>query len=181
MSSVLQSSKMQFDRSGNGHLLCVEGEAIKLVLAKLKTSEYISKNLKILHHNEAENVKNSLDIEQFDSIKNLESRLTEILDRALMGTRFYAIGSEQFVGKLLKYARSFGLSEEEIGLEIVSKEIKNIYCSNCLTITPLVRDDIFICSNCGIKLEVVEHFSRLKNAYLGICADAEIAEPFEVK
>ena len=181
MSSVPQPSKMQFDKSGNRHLLCVEGEAIDLVLPKLKSSEDAAENLKILHWSEAENVKSSLDIERFNSIKNLESRLVEILDRALMGTRFYAIGSEQFVWHLRGYAHSFGLSEAEIGLEVVSKETKNIYCSNCLVINSVVRDNIFICSSCGIKLEVLEHFSRLKNAYLGICADAEIAEPCEVE
>ena len=85
-----------------------------------------------------------------------------------MGMRFYAIGSEQFVDNLTRYARSFGLSDEKISIEVVSKETKNVYCSNCMTINSSVLDNIFICSNCGIKLEVLEHFSRLKNAYLGI-------------
>ena len=181
MSSVLQSSTMQFDKSGSRHLLCVESEAIDLALTKLESLEYVIDNLKILHHSETENVKSPQSIERFALIKNLESRLVEILDRASMGTRFCAIGSEHFVGNLLRYARRFGLSEAEISWEIVSKETKNVYCSNCQVINPLVRDNIFICSNCGIKLEVLEHFSRLKNAYLGICADAEIATPSEVK
>ena len=180
MSSVTQSSKMQFDRSGNRHLVCVEGEAINLVLTKLETSEYIPDNLKILHWSE-KNVKDYLNIERFNTIEDLESRLVEILERAFIGMRFYAIGSEQFVGNVLRYARSFRLSEVEIGLEVVARKTKNIYCSNCLVINSSVRDNIFVCSNCGIKLEVIEHFSRLKNAYLGICADAEIAEPSEVK
>ena len=181
MSSVLQSSKIQFDRSGNRHLVCVEDEAIKLILTELKTSEYTPKNLKILHWSKAENVKRPLNIEQLNSIENLELRLVEILERATMGTRFYAIGSEQFVANLLRHARNSGLSDEEISVEIVSKETKNIYCSNCLTINLSVRDSVFICTNCGIKLEVLEHFSRLKNAYLGICADAETLEMSEVK
>ena len=181
MFSILQSSKMQFEL-GNRHLVCVEGKAINLVLTKLTTSEHIPENLKILQWSKTENAEISLDREQFDSFENLEFRLVEILDRASMGIRFYAIGSEQFVGNLLKYARSFGLSEAEISLEVVSKETKNIYCSNCLVINYLVRDNILICYNCGIKLEVLEHFSRLKNAYLGICANAEsIEKPSEVR
>ena len=181
MSSVPQSSKMQFDRSGSRHLLCVESKAIDLIATKLETLEYTIENLKILHWSETENVKSTIDIERFDSIKDLELRLVEILDRALMGMRFYAIGSEQFVINLCRCARNFGLSDEEISLEVVSKETKNIYCSNCLTINLSVRSSVFICPNCGIKLEVLEHFSRIKNAYLGICADAEIAETSEVK
>ena len=180
MSSVLQSSKMQFDKSGNSHLLCVENEAIDLVFDKLNNLEYTLDNLKILHYSETK-VKSSQSIERFDRIEDLEYRLVEILDRACMGIRFYAIGSEQFVANLTRYVRSFGLSDGEISLEIVNKENKNIYCSNCLVINYLVIDNIFICSNCGIKLEVVEHFSRFKNAYLGICTDAEIVEPSEVK
>ena len=181
MSSVPQSSKIQFDSSGNRHLVCVEGKAIDLVSAKLKTLKYIPKNLKILHWSEVKNIQSTLCIEQFDSLENLEFRLVEILDRASMGMRFYAIGSDRFVGNLTKYARSFGLSDEEISLEIVNKENKNIYCSNCLVINYLVRDNIFVCYNCGIKLEVIEHFSRLKNAYLGICADAESLQTSEVR
>ena len=180
MFSILQSSKMQFE-SGNRYLVCVEGKAINLVLTKLTILEHIPENLKILQWSKTE-AEISLDREQFDSIENLESRLVEILDRASMGMRFYAIGSEQFIGHICRYALSFGLSEAEIELEVVTKETKNIYCSNCLVINSLVRDNIFICSNCGIKLEVLEHFSRLKNAYLGICANAEsLAEPLEVR
>ena len=172
---------MQFDKTGNRHLLCVQGEAIKSVLIKLETSKHTLNNLKILQWGKTENVESTLDIERFDLVENLESRLVEILNRAFVGIRFYAIGSEHFIGNLLRYVRSYGLSEAEIGIEIVSKETRNVYCSNCLVINSLVRNNILICSNCGIKLEVLEHFSCLKNAYLGICADAEIAEPSEVK
>lgn len=181
MSSVFQSSKIQFDRSSGRHLLCVEDEAIDLVLAKLEKSEFVYDSLKILYWCKTKNTINFPNIEQFNSLENLEFRLVEILNRAQMGTIFHAIGSEQFVGNLLKYARSYGLSEAEISWEIVSRKTKNVYCSNCQIINSLVRDNIFICSNCGIWLEVLEHFSRLKNAYLGISADAEIVIPSEDK
>ena len=173
MRCLPQSYKIEFDLSGNAHLICAEDRAIYIILDKLKNLEDNRDRIQILQLGTEEIKQKTFRIEQFLSIENLQARLIEILDRAIMGMRFYAIGSEQFVWKLRNCARSFGLSEAEISLEVIDSEAKNIYCSNCLTINPLVNSDIFICSNCRIELEVLEHFSRLKNAYLGICADAE--------
>ncbi|WP_052055524.1 dimethylamine monooxygenase subunit DmmA family protein [Myxosarcina sp. GI1] len=172
MRSVPQPTKLQFN-SGSRHLICVENEeAMKTLYIRLDELDRHPQNLQILQVGVTEN-KRDLDIEQFDSVEKLKVRLTEIFDRAYMGMRFYAIGSEQFVWQLRGFARSFGLSEEEISSEVVGSKARNIYCSNCQTINPQVRTNITTCSSCGIKLEVQEHFSRLKNAYLGICADAE--------
>lgn len=181
MSSVPRPSKIKFDSSGNSHLICVENDAIDIVRVRLESSEFISQNIAILQLGGTKKL-TSLNIEQFDSIANLRLRLSELGGRAYMGMRFYAIGSEQFVWHLRGCARSFGLAEEEINLEVVARESKNVYCSNCQSINSLIRDNIFTCSNCGIKLEVLDHFSRLKNAYLGISADAESLEELsEVK
>ena len=182
MSSVPRPSKIEFDRSGNSHLICVENEAINLVFERLKAFEYILQNFTILQLVGAKKSEAASNIEQFDSIANLESRLIEICDRAYMGMRFYAVGSEQFVWHLRGCARSFGLSEESINLEVVDRQSKNIYCSNCQSINSSIDTTNPTCSSCGIKLEVIDHFSRLKNAYLGICADAEsIEEPSKIE
>ena len=175
MRSLPQSDKIEFDFSGNVHLICAEDRAIDIVLNKLNKPECNRDRLHILQLGTTK-IKQDLKIEQFCSIENLQARLIEILDRAMMGMRFYAIGSEQFVWNLRGCARSFGLSEAEISLEVIDSEAKNIYCSNCQTINHLVENNIFTCFNCGIELEVLEHFSRLKNAYLGICADAKNPE-----
>ena len=163
MFSVFQSSEMQFDRSGSRHLMCVESKAIDLVPARLETAKYAFEKLKILHWS-LKNVASTLDIERFESIKDLELRLVKIHDRAFMGMRFYAIGSEQFVDNLTRYARSFGLSDEKISIEVVSKETKNVYCSNCMTINSSVLDNIFICSNCGIKSVLDNYYSSAEKA-----------------
>ena len=175
MHSLPQSDKIEFDFFGNLHLICAEDRAIDIISNKLENFEYDRDRIQILQLGTTK-IKQDLRIEQFGSIENLQARLIEIFDRATMGLRFYAIGSEQFVWNLRSCARSFGLSEAEISLEVISNEAKNIYCSNCQTINPVVNSDIFTCSNCSIELEVLEHFSRLKNAYLGICADAENLE-----
>lgn len=178
MLSVPQPTKLQFDLAGTRHLICVEAKEIDIVYNRLEELKHIPQNLQILLLEEAEIKSKNFNIEQFDAVGSLKARLKEILDRAIMGMRFYAIGSEQFVWNLRGYARNFGLSEAEINLEVISRDAKNIYCSNCQSINALVKDNIFVCYNCGIKLEVMEHFSRLKNAYLGICADAEsLKEP----
>ena len=173
MSSVPQPTKLKFDLSASRHLICVEETAIDLVYNRLNTLKHIPANLQILFLGEIAIERKDLDIEQFDSAENLEARLQKILEQAYMGTRFYAVGSEQFVQNLRGLARSFGMLEEEINLEIVNRKARNIYCSTCHRINPQVQTNIITCSGCGIKLEVWEHFSRLKNAYLGVCADAE--------
>lgn len=173
MSSVPRQSKIKFNSLGHSHLICVENDAINIVRARLESSESIIQNIKILQLGGTENLNAALNTEQFNSIADLRLRLIELCDRAYMGMRFYAIGSEQFVWHLKGCARTFGLSKEEMSLEVVERKFKNIYCSNCQSTNSLVCDDIFICYGCGIKLEVLDHFSRLKNAYLGISADAE--------
>lgn len=172
MHSVSKLTKLQFG-SGSRHLICVENkEAIETLYARLDVLEQRPQNLQILQVGATENERD-LNVEQFDSLAKLKVRLTEILDRAYMGMRFYAIGSERFVWQLRNCARSLGMSEEEISLEVVGSKARDVYCSNCHKINAEVCTNIVTCSGCGIKLEVQEHFSRLKNSYLGICADAE--------
>ncbi len=173
MRSVPQPTKLKFDLSASRHLICVEEDSIDLVYNRLNALEYIPVNLQILYLGKIAIARKDLDIEQFDLTENLEARLQKILAQACMGTRFYAVGSEQFVQNLKGFARSFGMLEEEINLEIVNKKARNIYCSTCHRINPQVETNLVTCSGCGIKLEVWEHFSRLKNAYLGVCVDAE--------
>lgn len=178
MGSVPPLDKVKFDLSGNMHLVCLEDGAIQNILNQLDNLELNLNCVRFLQLGTKKIEREALDIKQFHSIEDLQTGLIKILDRAKMGMRFYAIGSEQFVWNLRGCARGFGLSEEEINLEVISKDCKNIYCSNCQSINTLVKDNIFICDNCGIKLEVLNHFSRLKNSYLGICADAEsLKEP----
>lgn len=166
------SNKIKFDYSAKAHLFCIENRAIDILLKELDRLEYTPENIQVLQLG-AIKVKHNLNIKQFYSIENLQTELVKILDRAKMGVRFYAIGSEQFIWNLRGYARNFGLSNAEISLQAIDSKAKNIYCSNCQTINHLVEANILTCDNCDIKLEVLEHFSPLKNAYLGICVDAD--------
>ncbi len=181
MRSLSQSNKIEFDTSGTVHLICVEDRAINIILDRFKNLDCARDRIQILQLGTTKLKQDVLSVKQFCSIENLQAELIKTLDRARMGTRFYAIGSEDFVWNLRSYACSFGLSEAETSLEVVNNKAKNIYCSNCQTINPLIQDNIFTCFSCGIKLEVLEHFSRRKNAYLGICADAESFEELSIR
>lgn len=173
MLSLPQSDKIEFDFSGKSHLICAENQAINIIYNKLKAVEYIPDNIQILQLGITEIELEVLNIKQFLAIENLQAELSKILNCAYMGLRFYAVGSERFVWNLRGYVRKLGLSEDEISIEVVDRQVRDIYCSNCRTINYLVNFDICTCNNCGIKLKTLEHFSNLKNAYLGICADAE--------
>ncbi|WP_144867419.1 hypothetical protein [Hyella patelloides] len=89
-------------------------------------------------------MKEALNIEQFDSMRDLKAKFNEICDCAYMGMRFYAVGSEKFVWNLRNCARGFGLSEEEISLEVVGSKAKDIDCSNCQTTNSSVRTNIIL-------------------------------------
>ncbi|MBE9046503.1 hypothetical protein IQ255_19170 [Pleurocapsales cyanobacterium LEGE 10410] len=160
MLSIPQVTKLQFDLSGSRHLICVEDEAIEIVYTRMAELKRIPENLQILQTGATVISRKDLKVEQFDSVRNLKDRLREILDRAMMGMRFYGVGSERFVWDLNRCARSFGLSEEEISLETSDRGSKNIYCANCQTINCVDNTDVFTCYSCGTKLEVLEHFSR---------------------
>ncbi|VEP16356.1 conserved hypothetical protein [Hyella patelloides LEGE 07179] len=173
MRSVPQPTKLQFDLSGSQHLICVTSEVIDVIYTRLEELEHIPQNIQILQLGETVKARKDWKIEQFNSVENLQKKLREILERAYIGTRFYAIGSAQFIYDVENCARSFGMSEEEISLEVFDSKARRVYCSTCHTINYPVSTNLITCSGCGIKLEIWEHFSRLKNAYLGVCADAE--------
>lgn len=173
MTNISLLDKIETNSAGCRHIFCTEGEAINLICSRIQELEYIPQNIQILQLGKAEVVSNNLKSSCFDFQTSLLSELQKILDCVHMGTRLYAIGSEQFVGNLRNYAYRWGMSDEELSWEVIDNRNKRVYCSTCHEINDHVNADLITCFNCGLKLEVWRHFSRLKNAYLGVCANAE--------
>ena len=177
MNSISLSTKFEFDISGLRHVICVEGYAVSLIYNQIEELEYVPENLDIMHLEQLtivdEKLDEKLNINRFNSPESLTAKLKEILSGACMGTRFYAVGSEQFVGDLRNIAFDLGMGSDEITLAVVGDRGRRVYCSTCHEINPQATSNIITCCSCGISLEVWSHFSRLKNAYLGVCADLE--------
>ncbi|MEM7761688.1 MAG: dimethylamine monooxygenase subunit DmmA family protein [Cyanobacteria bacterium P01_A01_bin.40] len=178
MNSISTLTEFQLDLSGFRHLVCAEGNAINVVIRYIQELEYKPKNLDLFYlvkEFEQENAiaAESSNIDYFDSMESLIARLREILSCAYMGTRFYAVGSQQFIWDLKNHACSLGLGSSEIVLSVVGDRTKRVFCSTCHGINTQVTTNIFNCLHCSLKLEVWSHYSQLKNAYLGVCANAE--------
>lgn len=178
MNSISNSTEFQLDNSGFRHLVCAEGNTINVVIWHIQELEYKPKNLDLFYlakDLEQENaiVAKSSNTNYFNSMESLIARLRETFSCAYMGTRFYAVGSQQFIWDLKNYAFSLGLGSSEIVLSVVGDRTKRVFCSTCHGINTHVTTNIFNCLHCSIKLEVWSHYSQLKNAYLGVCANAE--------
>lgn len=99
------------------------------------------------------------------------------LDRMLgdmrMGTRIYLAGSESFMWAVAKVASQHGVHEDDILKQQVATLARPVYCVHCKATTPDVTTNIAVCSQCGRKLFVRDHFSRRLGAYMGLVVDAE--------
>ncbi|MGD1921845.1 MAG: dimethylamine monooxygenase subunit DmmA family protein [Pleurocapsa sp.] len=173
MNSISLLTKFEFDLSGSRHIVCAEGDAVDLICNQIEKLGYVPENTNILCLSESIVVDKKLNIKYVSTLENLIAKLIENLSSAYMGTRFYAVGSEQFVGDLRNHPIRLGMGSDEITLAVVERKKKRVFCSTCHEINTQVTTKIFNCFYCGIKLEIWSHFSCLKNAYLGVCADAE--------
>ncbi|MEJ2632924.1 MAG: dimethylamine monooxygenase subunit DmmA family protein [Acidihalobacter sp.] len=109
----------------------------------------------------------------FDDMAALAEALRERLATSGMGTRLYLAGREAFVWEAGLPARAAGLREDEIQREACGSRARRVFCVHCRHLLEAVTVNPVVCPNCGVVLEVRDHFSRALAAYLGVCANAE--------
>jgi hypothetical protein len=112
-------------------------------------------------------------IGRYEDRDSLLKGLPQALEQCFMGTRLYISGSEAFMWKVQKIARSFGMHKTELSMELRGSQARRVYCPHCETFTEGVTTDVFECSGCSLNLINVDHFSREMGAYLGFRVDAE--------
>lgn len=111
---------------------------------------------------------------EFRATAHLMIALRQYLNRAHMGLRIYAVGTEHFLWDINALAEKFGMSREELRFFAVGSGARRVFCNHCRTITPGVTTNIVTCSGCGANLFVRDHFSRRLNAFAGVQVDAEV-------
>jgi hypothetical protein len=113
------------------------------------------------------------DVRAFDSTDALLAEYRALLEQAVMGTRVYVAGPENFIGRVLQIALEFNLNKDEIRAEEAGSLARRCWCVHCRTTTSEVRTNIVRCTGCGRWLLVRDHYSRRLAAYMGVMADAE--------
>ncbi|MFN3986985.1 MAG: dimethylamine monooxygenase subunit DmmA family protein [Rhodocyclaceae bacterium] len=102
----------------------------------------------------------------------LKGGLQGLLADAVVGTRLYLCGDESFIWSMQRLALAGGLVEDEIEhLRVGSR--RTVYCVHCATAQESDEAPEIVCSACGLRLTVREHFSRRLGAYMAVCTDAD--------
>ncbi|WP_428034514.1 dimethylamine monooxygenase subunit DmmA family protein [Amphritea sp.] len=102
-----------------------------------------------------------------------DSRLLESLAAMPLTGTLYLAGSEPFIWRVASHARQAGLRPDQISMMAPVSRERHLFCCHCYQITEGVTYSPFICSGCGLSLEVTDHFARLHSAYFGYQANAE--------
>ncbi|WP_404459960.1 dimethylamine monooxygenase subunit DmmA family protein [Sutcliffiella horikoshii] len=102
------------------------------------------------------------------------SEVDKKLERQKMGTYLYVAAEGKMLRKVVSTAKKLGYSSEEAQYIRVGEEEKRIFCCRCHVISR-VNNTLNIgehinCTACSLKLELSDHYSPIKDAYLGYVA-----------
>ncbi|QFT91040.1 hypothetical protein FIU87_20530 [Bacillus sp. THAF10] len=104
--------------------------------------------------------------------------LVDVIKLQKVGTYFYIALNQQAISILRPSLRGIGLTSGEVQyITTVAKE-KTVFCSRCheiFSVQEIGRGEVS-CPACQLRLEVSEHFSTIKNAYMGYVAASELKE-----
>ncbi|WML57647.1 hypothetical protein [Neobacillus sp. PS2-9] len=88
-----------------------------------------------------------------------------------MGSFLYATAEWNVLKKLKQLAEDAGFSEEEAQYIGYGKEQIKVFCCRCHGISVLEKGQPERnCDHCGLLLEVSDHYSQLRDAFLGYVA-----------
>ncbi|WP_223589338.1 dimethylamine monooxygenase subunit DmmA family protein [Neobacillus bataviensis] len=101
-----------------------------------------------------------------------EQPLIEWLKKQKMGCYLYVAAEWAKLVSLKKLTEEVGFSEEEARYIGYGKRWVKVFCCRCHGITEVILQEKqeIACSECDLLLEVSDHYSTLKNAYLGYVA-----------
>jgi dimethylamine monooxygenase subunit C len=113
------------------------------------------------------------EVSVFEREPELLTRLQDMLQHSVMGTRLYVAGPESFMGLVMRIARQFNLNKDEVRAEECGSLARRVYCMHCQTATENVTTNIVQCKDCNRWLLVRDHYSSRLAAYMGVMVDAE--------
>lgn len=95
------------------------------------------------------------------------------LEKQKMGTYLYIAAEWNELHLYKEMAESAGFSDEEAQYIVVGKKKRKVFCCRCHGITEACEADIQVknnqlsCIHCQLSLAVSDHYSRIRDAYLG--------------
>lgn len=99
------------------------------------------------------------------------AELASWLSRQKMGSYLYVSVSWNRLRELMVLAEDIGFTEEEAQYIGHGERIVSIFCCRCHGLTPVpVSAHSIHCSHCQLMLTISDHYSSLRNAYLGYAA-----------
>ena len=167
------------DFSARHHVLVAEPVGLEAVLRVIKDAGKIQGLIELYWlGSEPEQLDGRLIVYAFDSVAELNDALAKRLSAAVMGMRLYLAGREAFLWQVNLPAFAAGLREDEIQREACGSWSRRVYCVHCRHTMEGVVSNPVACPNCGILLEVRDHFSRALAAYIGVVINAE--DPLDI-
>lgn len=118
------------------------------------------------------------DLQVLPGAREVLGLLDRLLESATMGTRLYTVGSESFVGQVVRHASSHHLDPQSVMTELSGSLARRVQCVHCKHTTEHVTMSFFDCPGCGETLLVRDHYSRRLAAFQGVSATAE--DPHDV-
>jgi dimethylamine monooxygenase subunit C len=172
------------DPYAKAHLIAAEGEGALAVLSLLgqapsgfagcSTILYAAQGtvagLRLTGHPHADNLL------LFSDIPALLLEWERLLREATMGTSIYAAGREIFIGEVVRSAVRYGVSAGACQTEVRGSVSRRVQCIHCKHMNDGVATETVTCSQCGIRLQVRDHYSRRLNAFMGV-AEVPVMSP----
>ncbi len=119
----------------------------------------------------------SLSFEEIHLFHECSPEVDIHLGKQKIGTYLYAAAEWNTLKEVVFLAKKLGYSSEEAQFIGVGEKEKRVFCCRCHFISnlrsPLHTGDQMSCSACGMKLELSDHYSPIKEAYLGYVAHIE--------
>ncbi|MGG3468644.1 dimethylamine monooxygenase subunit DmmA family protein [Neobacillus pocheonensis] len=103
---------------------------------------------------------------------SIEHPVFEWLSKQKMGSFLYVAMEWDKLHAMKQLAEEVGFSAEEMQYIGYGGQSENVFCCRCHGITETIwQEKLEInCRHCDLLLEVSDHYSSLKNAYLGYVA-----------
>lgn len=98
-------------------------------------------------------------------------KLFKWLSNQKMGSYLYMVAHWHHLKAIKPIAEDIGFSEEEAQYIGHGEQEKQVFCCRCHGMTKIVPEKTEVnCMYCDLLLEISDHYSRLRDAYLGFVA-----------
>lgn len=97
--------------------------------------------------------------------------LVQWLSQQKMGSYLYFAGGWDKLYEVKRFAEEIGYSSEEAQYMGIGQRMIRVFCCRCHGINECEDHiEVIHCSHCDLSLAVTDHYSPIRNAYLGFVA-----------